>query len=732
MSLSLSIRQQKYAIITILLSLNTILSVLSIIYSQYWYIFIGILGLASFVNSINVILIIFYNIYNFLYKNIKCINGRTSIESTKIDPSTDPSSNSSINPFSKYIYVLPCYNETEDELRNTIESINKQIKVSKYHKLLVIICDGKIPSGKDKECMKTNEILTEIIFKDYITYSKTFENGYKTWSNDWNDLEVHTGTMHSTKNMNSINFIILIKPYNLGKRDSLTLVRRMSQYYNESKKIKQTEQDKQDYNMIEYYSYFSPELIDFTDNIFDIDNIMYDEIETLPPTSKIPENIITQPIIKIPPPPTSLPPETSPISSISHLSSKEETLHNTVKNNRNVDYIIGTDADTILDTNCSIELIKSIESACNDTVGVVGFVDIVKTWNPLVIYQYCEYLYAQCLKRKAQSIITNKVSCLSGCVQLIRVCNETCGNMILDNFNRLPNKNESILNHIRSYASEDRNHICLMFEMYPYVKTIQTMKAISYTHVPDTIMKFIRQRKRWCAGASSNDLLIVFNNKHNKWERIQSMINVLIFIFTIFVFISTVNFIISIVKYSSLLMLQLATIMLIPALYSLLIPIMIYNDGLSKDNVYKYRLNNKISNTSKQIVKSKLFNIMYYYVGFLIYYIFGSFLNLAVYFNTFYYLDDLNWNSKKIDNGDIDSNNSNNSNNTIVGCEITHTCNCLKWILTYGCSCKYARNANDEYNGNDEYNEKNNKKKLKHNKSFKSININELWEDVEI
>ena len=32
-------------------------------------------------------------------------------------------------------------------------------------------------------------------------------------------------------------------------------------------------------------------------------------------------------------------------------------------------------------------------------------VDIIKNWyNPLVMYQYCEYLYAQFLKRKTQSV----------------------------------------------------------------------------------------------------------------------------------------------------------------------------------------------------------------------------------------------------------------------------------------------------------------------------------------
>ena len=81
-------------------------------------------------------------------------------------------------------------------------------------------------------------------------------------------------------------------------------------------------------------------------------------------------------------------------------------------------------------------------------MGVVGFVDVVKFWNPLVIYQYCEYLYAQCLRRYVQSKITFKVNCLSGCVQLIKVCNETCGNDILNIFNRLPKSNENIFNHI--------------------------------------------------------------------------------------------------------------------------------------------------------------------------------------------------------------------------------------------------------------------------------------------
>ena len=307
-----------------------------------------------------------------------------------------------------------------------------------------------------------------------------------------------------------------------------------------------------------------------------------------------------------------------------------------------------------------------------------------------------------------------------------------------------------------------------MFAMYPYVETVQTIKAISYTHVPDTIMKFIRQRKRWCAGAASNDLLIVVNPNHNKWERLQSFVNVLIFVSNIFVFVSTIGFIMSIVNCPTYLILQLATIMLVPALYSLLIPIIIYNDGISSDSSNSSdNIRFRIMNKNTHIIKSKLYNVLYYYAGFLIYYTLGALINLSVYFYTFYYLDDLNWNRKRVcgeverdENGEGSDNtggrniaggsetSSNNSSNSIVGCEIAHTCNCLKWILTYGCSCKYARSDNDEYtekssNGSGDggsgsgdsgdggsNGESGGNKNL--TSSRKKINIDELWDNSEI
>ena len=147
-----------------------------------------------------------------------------------------------------------------------------------------------------------------------------------------------------------------------------------------------------------------------------------------------------------------------------------------------------------------------------------------------------------------------------------------------------------------------------------------------------------------------NDLLLITNEKHNKWERIQSFVNVFIFSLTIFVFVATIDFIITIVKLPTYLMLQLASIMILPALYLLFIPIFIYNDNKANANANNYK-------------KKYLYNILYYYLGFIIYYSFGSLLSLAVYIYTFYYLDDLNWNKFSMDELD----NNPNKRNTPVG-----------------------------------------------------------------
>jgi chitin synthase len=619
---------EKYQIIFLLLLFNILFSTITTIYRKYWYIFIGILASSSLINSINVLLI--FKRWILKYINISGNNFGNNSDNNTIYKHN----NSYINKSKKYIYVVPCYKETQTELLRTINSLCEQKNVDKHQKILTIICDGKITN---KDGIRTDQILVNDIFKNYIDKSTKYEEGYKTWTNKWENLEIHTGIYRN------LQFIIFIKEKNIGKRDSLTLIRRFCYYYNKLQDNINTDE-----LYLKNLRYFSPNLISFIETAFN-DSKIY---------------------------------ERKPMK---------------------IDYIIGTDADTAFDTNCSYELIKSIQLANIYVVGVVGMVDICKTWNPLVIFQYCEYLFAQCLKRHTQSIITNKVSCLSGCVQLITVCKETCGNKILNKFNYLPNNGENILNHVRSYASEDRNHLSLMFQLYPYVKTIQSMNAISYTNVPNTFMGFLRQRKRWCAGAASNDILLFQNTKHNKWERLQSFTNVLIFCLTIFIFVTTVDFLIAIITRPTYLMLFLSLIMFLPIIYSLLIPICVYNNGITTRN--------------------KIFNIFYYYLGFILYYSIGTILNIFCYFYTLYYLDDLNWNSKKITEK-ID-------NLSIVKPKgIRFNIKLGNGILRFGCIYENNNDLNDNLNNDNLNNDNLNNDNLNNDTSGKgSIDITENRND---
>jgi len=284
-----------------------------------------------------------------------------------------------------------------------------------------------------------------------------------------------------------------------------------------------------------------------------------------------------------------------------------------------IEYMIGIDADTVFDYNCSYELIKTIDE--DKTVqGCVGFVDVcpkMNPWNPFVLYQYAEYWFAQCLRRQTQSLITGKVSCLSGCNQILRVSYETCGEKILSRFNYLPQDNEHIFHHIRSYASEDRNHVCLMLSMYPHVKTRQTLKAIAYTVVPTSIAVFMSQRRRWSLGANANDLLLTYLPGINVFERISAGVNILTYSLAPFICVATGYFIHSILTNPTYLMLYLSTPILIIIGYSFLIPIFI------KPLAFR--------------------SALYYYLSYLLFIIFGSIINLFVYLNSIGNMDIIKW-----------------------------------------------------------------------------------------
>jgi len=478
----MNLQQQKYIILFCIGSLNFGLIYTFVLFNKVWYAYLCFLAMASVLNASASLL-------NLGYKMLH------------------PATNTYRLTPKNYIYVIPCYNESEAELRGSLHSLIEQRIVKGDTRAIVIICDGKVQGSGNTE--STDQILLHLLnFADSAGAGVRHE--YVTWDGTANGICSYSGEY--TYHGETVPILLLIKEKNVGKRDSLVLIRRACYLYNTNAYAQVNDT---------FFQHFWAELA-----------MVY---------------------------------------------------------NDRIDYIIGIDADTIFDYNCSYELIQGIERDEN-IHGCVGFVDIYPQMNfasLFVFYQYAEYMFAQCLRRQAQSNITQKVSCLSGCNQILRISAETCGETILQVFNYLPLEEDHIFKHIRSYASEDRNHVCNMLSLYPAVKTTQTLKAISYTVVPTSIAVFLSQRRRWNLGANTNDMLLVVLPGINIFERILACVNVFTFTCTPFVAVATVYFIISILSEPTLLMLYLSILLFIPFFYSFLIPICIKPLSF-KDALYYY------------------------------------------------------------------------------------------------------------------------------------------------
>ena len=535
----MSIIGQKYAIMSSIYLLNIFLSFLLVYYSSYWYIFLPLLAYAPLISSINVLYI--------LYK--KLLTKNDSVYTYRKEAT-------------EYAFVIPTYNESKEELTNTLNSLTTQISSIPSHlkrdtNIMLIVCDGKVKGkGNNKS---TDKLLIEDILNKNITNKITYANAYITWENKSNSIDLYSGIY------NDVPYILIVKEKNQGKRDSLVLVRRILYQFNSNIKF-------------------------------------------------------------------------HPLISIDFLADIRKILMS-VFHDKNIIYLIGTDADTIFEINCVDELIKEISKNKN-TVGCVGFIKISPSCNkfsPFTLYQNAEYIYAQCLKRQQQSLMTHKVNCLSGCVQILKICKETSGDTILSKFNYKPKETDNILKQIRSYASEDRNHVCLMMSEYPYIETIQTLNANAYTIVPMNFEIFFSQRRRWNLGTITNDILLLFSSNILFYERLSAFANILTFTLAPFILVSTVIFIKSIIQNPTMLMLYLSVLILIPLTYALIIPIFI------KPMIFREAL--------------------YYWVSYIFYLSVNTIMNILTNIYAIFNMEKLKWGkTRQIENNKDDSNN--NKNNT--------------------------------------------------------------------
>ena len=163
-------------------------------------------------------------------------------------------------------------------------------------------------------------------------------------------------------------------------------------------------------------------------------------------------------------------------------------------------------------------------------MGVCGVVEVDfkgGNFNIWRLMQHAAYTISQGLPRLHQSTVTHKVSCLPGCCQVLKVCEETCSDEILrEKFGYHPTPADSILKHLRANYSEDRNHVVNVLTSRPHVQTRQALRAKAYTDVPTSLSVFLSQRKRWSLGATTNDFFLLTSRGTQWFERIRALATV--------------------------------------------------------------------------------------------------------------------------------------------------------------------------------------------------------------
>ncbi|CAO2658410.1 Nn.00g061330.m01.CDS01 [Neocucurbitaria sp. VM-36] len=434
------------------------------------------------------------------------------------------------------VFLVPCYNETKEELYKSLESLVRQTKIDDHKHAIMIVCDGKF-RGPGMAKTTADYLLQEILI-DW-TERKYIPSAYTAWDQQPMDIVVQRGKYQG------VPYYCIIKQQNQGKRDGLIVARSFLYNFNRRSDCPHT--------------IFLPEFFE--------DMCSY-------------------------------------LSQDANMDSCE--------------HIIGMDADTVFADDCVYEMLQ--ESRYPHTVGVCGYVAVDykdSSFNIWRLYQNAEYTIAQCLRRLHQSMVTHKVSCLPGCCQLLKVCEETCGDhVLLELFGYCPVESDGLLKQIQATASEDRNHVCHMLSARPNAQTRQALKAKAFTDVPSSASVFLSQRRRWTLGATSNDLLLSFAPGVQWFERILALVNVITWLLNPFIIASLASFIYACLFVKTWIIMCFVSVMLVPIVYYVFIPLWF-------TSAWKIRVQ--------------------FWAGLIFFVCCGPFINISVLLYASFYMDSFGW-----------------------------------------------------------------------------------------
>ncbi|KAL5116520.1 hypothetical protein ACEQ8H_005641 [Pleosporales sp. CAS-2024a] len=126
-----------------------------------------------------------------------------------------------------FVYLLPCYNESDVELVKSLTSLAEQKRLDQHKKAILVVCDGRL---KGKGSTKTAaDYLAEDIIES--SSSAVIPKGYTSWDGSAMDVQVVQG------HFKGLPLFCIIKNENRGKRDSLVLMRSFVHAFNQKTRL---------------------------------------------------------------------------------------------------------------------------------------------------------------------------------------------------------------------------------------------------------------------------------------------------------------------------------------------------------------------------------------------------------------------------------------------------------------------------------------------------------------
>ncbi|ODA76879.1 hypothetical protein RJ55_07395 [Drechmeria coniospora] len=197
------LRLQKWGLIVGLALLNGGLIYVSVRYWQVYYLFIVLLSSNTVLQAAMIVCIIGH----FLVSRVLC---RCWADEEMAPESAE-----------KMVMLLPCYNETREELTRSLDSLVDQKGISDHARVILIVVDGNV-RGPGMSKTTQRHLLEDILEPGPW---RRFGNGYR--ARDGLFMPVTTQTGH----YRGVPYVLVGKRHNQGKRDSLCFARSLLYHF---------------------------------------------------------------------------------------------------------------------------------------------------------------------------------------------------------------------------------------------------------------------------------------------------------------------------------------------------------------------------------------------------------------------------------------------------------------------------------------------------------------------